>query len=650
MAETCIVCLGDLGENANDLPLPLVPAIEIRSEDKLEDGTASLHKTVISVKALATAEAELIAHLLPCGHNLHDECLKPWVERANSCPICRQNFNQVDLSTKLGGPVISSYAVNDRIQVADIDPSMLIEELDDIDSPPCPKCGNDNTDDILLLCDGCDLGYHLYCVDLDTVPEGQWFCDDCTLNRVIESTSDHTRLHSHRTSNHRVQAQQRRSRYRAQTESSNWARVWQSVWDHLNVDLDFPYHDTATAAQVRRSQRREANQQRDIREWERRFEVAERQGSSNRFRAAASALLLEPQTASRPRPELPEPESVEEILAWNALEKARDIESDPTPKSRKRKSTTSSPSDTDPIRKRKKRSSASQSPSEPVPPLQPERPLKRPQTRRIHNVTETSSDPVVESSSSRRHTTHFPPIVHHAEVATTGSGPSFLQSLLNEVESSEAPEEGKGQARPLSILANTAPSGFSSPGYTSPGASPTVSNHATPRALSTTPPPSIFARPGSPIPLSSMVEPIYPLPDLSHEHSSSSAADPSLPLRQNHSSLCSHDARQSRSVLQQIPYSSPPRSEEASPSRINMPLSTKSDIQKMVKDALRLPYKNNEITKDEYTEINRNVSRMLYDKVGESSHLDGEAAETWRRLASDEVTKAVRLLHTTMGA
>ena len=103
MAETCIVCLGDLGESSNDLPLHLVSAIEAGPIDGPEGGVALSHNNIISTRSFATAEAELIAHLLPCGHNLHDECLKPWVERANSCPICRQNFNQVDLSTMLGG-------------------------------------------------------------------------------------------------------------------------------------------------------------------------------------------------------------------------------------------------------------------------------------------------------------------------------------------------------------------------------------------------------------------------------------------------------------------------------------------------------------------------------------------------------------------
>lgn len=98
MSETCIVCLGDLGENANDLPHS--DAVAIDSEAA---GPEARPGTLKSPLSHHNPEADMIAHLLPCGHDLHNDCLKPWVERANSCPICRQAFNQVDLSVKVGG-------------------------------------------------------------------------------------------------------------------------------------------------------------------------------------------------------------------------------------------------------------------------------------------------------------------------------------------------------------------------------------------------------------------------------------------------------------------------------------------------------------------------------------------------------------------
>ena len=36
--------------------------------------------------------------------------------------------------------------------------------------------------DLLLLCDGCDEAYHTYCLQpqLETIPDGDWFCAGCT--------------------------------------------------------------------------------------------------------------------------------------------------------------------------------------------------------------------------------------------------------------------------------------------------------------------------------------------------------------------------------------------------------------------------------------------------------------------------------------
>lgn len=97
MSDTCIICLGDLGESANDLPRSVAPALEL--EDDTQKGSSS---TSDSSEQGNKIEDAMVAHLLPCGHNLHNDCLKPWVERANSCPICRQSFNQVELSDHVG--------------------------------------------------------------------------------------------------------------------------------------------------------------------------------------------------------------------------------------------------------------------------------------------------------------------------------------------------------------------------------------------------------------------------------------------------------------------------------------------------------------------------------------------------------------------
>jgi hypothetical protein len=51
----------------------------------------------------------------------------------------------------------------------------------DVDSICCRSCGQSEPEDCLLLCDGCDAGFHTSCLvpQLTCVPDGDWFCPGC---------------------------------------------------------------------------------------------------------------------------------------------------------------------------------------------------------------------------------------------------------------------------------------------------------------------------------------------------------------------------------------------------------------------------------------------------------------------------------------
>lgn len=520
------------------------------------------------------------------------------------------------------GPVVSSYGVADRTQVAEIDPSMFTDDLEeDLDYQPCPLCGGDDHEDDLLECDGCHVDFHTYCVDLEEVPAGHWYCDTCGTHRPIESIAQPTPLaqRTHRSADRRTRGQRRRARGYNQALSSNWARVWQSVWDRLNFDLDFPYEEDSSEPHTNLQQQALSQQQREFREWQRRFQIAERQGGANRFRETASSLLDLRNAHERPQASGHEPESPEEIRAWNAFEKAKEIQQDPNPNRRKRKSATASPSD-----------------AEPMP--QPERQLKRPRTRRNLNLVETPTDTSTDVSVARFNPTAGPSTFHNTHASSPTSrdhGLSFLQSLLREVESSSTPDV----AQPRNSYSST--TGHSSPQVSSPGPSPTSSNYPTPRASSATPPPPNAFRPSSPPPLTSAVEPIYPPADFSP---STSPAEQPQYRKNDEIHIRNDESRNSRPRNISPPDTSPQRSTNTSPTRATMSLSAKSDLQKLVSAALKPHYKNNTVNKDQYTDINRNVSRMLYDMVGDIGMGNEEKREEWERIAIKEVEKAVQAL------
>ncbi|XP_074086819.1 PHD and RING finger domain-containing protein 1 isoform X2 [Macrotis lagotis] len=107
-----------------------------------------------------------------CTHYFCLDCIVEWSKNANSCPVDRILFKYICIRTKFGGKVLKKIPVENQ----KVSPS---EEEED--PTFCEVCGRSDREDRLLLCDGCDAGYHMECLNpsLNEVPVDEWFCPEC---------------------------------------------------------------------------------------------------------------------------------------------------------------------------------------------------------------------------------------------------------------------------------------------------------------------------------------------------------------------------------------------------------------------------------------------------------------------------------------
>lgn len=496
--------------------------------------------------------------------------------------------------------MVSSYTVADKRQVEVFDPLIFQEDNNDIESMPCPICNTAGHEDVLLICDGCESNYHTHCIGIDRIPVAEWFCMECVAEGAINYNSAlverSSRVAAHdplRQRPQRTQGQARRAR-RARTSQwqGAWSQITSRVWEHLNLDLDFNEDDHALVD----FRRHTAIIDRNSREWQQRLLIASRQGARELFQDAAPPILHR----AREEPVAQPQETAEEVASWRAMERAQELEEAGSTTSRKRKSR-----------------SATTSPSEP--PAEPERKLKRPRTRRVLDAGATS-DSAAESSSHRRCRRSIPT----RRPEQQASSPSFLSSLLAEVQSSPAPDSDNR----YTFDASSAIIPFSD--QSSRAVSPASSNFSTPRGMSITPPPPKERH--SPTPLTSHVMPNFPATSYSPtrappESEACSLISPPAPeLRMPRPRNRNH------TVVQ--------RSDETSPTRSSMSLEAKEEINKIVKSALKRYWRPGGISKEQYVEVNKLVSRILYDKIQDP--LDETCKGTWEKIAQTEVAKAVK--------
>ncbi|CAL4133276.1 unnamed protein product, partial [Meganyctiphanes norvegica] len=121
-----------------------------------------------------------------CEHTFCLECILEWSNNNATCPQDRKAFNLILVRHHLGGPITSELP----IELPPEQSSEIVEE----NPTYCEVCNECDREDRLLLCDGCDMGYHLECLSppLSTVPIEEWFCPVCVsadLPQSVQSSS-----------------------------------------------------------------------------------------------------------------------------------------------------------------------------------------------------------------------------------------------------------------------------------------------------------------------------------------------------------------------------------------------------------------------------------------------------------------------------
>lgn len=147
------------------------------STDSDSSSSDSLEKCPICLHAFREQE---IGTPSVCEHDFCAPCIQEWSSNVQTCPIDRKPFTIIRVRSRY---VDGVFVRETDVKVKTTDDTSEVSEF-----THCEICNRSDREDIMLLCDGCDAGYHMDCLmpALTEIPEGSWYCDNCFASDASE--------------------------------------------------------------------------------------------------------------------------------------------------------------------------------------------------------------------------------------------------------------------------------------------------------------------------------------------------------------------------------------------------------------------------------------------------------------------------------